>query len=98
MKNRYVGRWRIFEMEQWDQHFVDVEVPGYIVIKERRGGEFQFGLVKGIIDYRTRTQHSVRFSINDFAHSEPREPGPSSVQAMCWLKQDMPTAAWWASR
>jgi len=40
------------EMEQWDQKFIDMETEGYISFDEDDMGLFQFGLVKGQIDYR----------------------------------------------
>jgi len=52
MKNKYLGRWRIFEMELWDQDFVDLDVPGHITLENKGRGEFQFGLVQGFVDYR----------------------------------------------
>jgi hypothetical protein len=52
MKNPYVGRWRINEMEQWDKDFIDLVVPGHITIKKDGSGNFQFGAVEGNIDYR----------------------------------------------
>jgi len=27
--NQFVGKWRIVDMEVWDQEYVDMEVPGY---------------------------------------------------------------------
>lgn len=47
----YVGTWRITEMETWDQDFVDMEVEGFIRFKENGSGEFQFGLVKGFLNW-----------------------------------------------
>jgi hypothetical protein len=47
-----VGKWRIVEMEVWDQEYVDMEVPGYIRIDSDGTGRFQFGLVSGDIDGR----------------------------------------------
>ena len=52
MSNTYVGTWRIIEMEQWDQDFIDLVVPGYIAFREDHRGEFQFGAVHGDLDYR----------------------------------------------
>ena len=52
MSNQYVGTWRIIEMEQGDQDFIDLVVPGYITFREDHLGEFQFGTVHGDIDYR----------------------------------------------
>ena len=33
MRHPYVGSWRIVEMEQWDQDFIDLMVPGYIAFR-----------------------------------------------------------------
>ena len=46
----YHGTWRITEMEQWDQDYLDMEVEAFITIEENGNGEFQFGLVSGGID------------------------------------------------
>ena len=51
--NNFVGKWRITEMEQWDQDYVDLVEPGYIELNKNNQGEFVFGTVKGFIDYRT---------------------------------------------
>ncbi len=50
--NPFYGRWRIVEMETWDQDYVDMEVPGYIEFNKTGGGSFQFGLVQGAMDCR----------------------------------------------
>jgi len=47
---QFAGKWRIVEMELWDQEYVDMEVPGYICIGSGGTGQFQFGLVSGDID------------------------------------------------
>jgi len=52
MPNKYIGKWRITEMEQWDKDFIDLVVPGHIALKKNRLGSFQFGAVAGEIDYR----------------------------------------------
>jgi hypothetical protein len=41
------GTWRITEMDEWDQEFVDAEVEGYVRIGPEGLGEFQFGYVWG---------------------------------------------------
>ena len=51
-QNPYIGKWRITEMEMWDQEFIDMEVEGYFLFGEDEIGSFQFGLVRGQIDYR----------------------------------------------
>ena len=52
MHNQYMGTWRIIEMEQWDQDYIDLVVSGAISFREDNLGEFQFGTVHGNIDYR----------------------------------------------
>ena len=51
-KSQIVGRWRITSMTQWDQDFVDEEVPGYFEFRKDGRGDFQFGYVQGQIDWR----------------------------------------------
>jgi hypothetical protein len=51
MRHQYIGPWRIIEMEQWDQDYIDLVVPGYFSFREDHLGEFQFGTVHGEIDY-----------------------------------------------
>jgi hypothetical protein len=52
-RNLYIGKWRIIEMEMWDQEFIDTETEGYFLFEKGGSGSFQFGLVQGQIDYRT---------------------------------------------
>jgi hypothetical protein len=52
MRHQSLGTWRIIEMEQWDQDYIDLVVPGYIAFREDHVGKFQFGTVHGEIDYR----------------------------------------------
>jgi hypothetical protein len=52
-------------MEQWDQEFVDAEVEGFFEFKPNGTGEFQFGYVRGDIDYKEAVRDgkpSVEFS------------------------------------
>jgi len=53
--NPFVGLWRIVEMEQWDQAFIDLEGPGYIKFSKVGIGEFRFGAVRGDMDCRLTT-------------------------------------------
>ncbi|MBW1753350.1 MAG: hypothetical protein JRJ46_09650 [Deltaproteobacteria bacterium] len=52
MKNYYIEKWRIVEMEHWDKDYIDLVVPGYIRFDKGGLGEFQFGVVYGSMDYR----------------------------------------------
>ncbi|MFA6716820.1 MAG: hypothetical protein WCS27_15680 [Victivallaceae bacterium] len=62
-KNEFTGKWRITEMEQWDQDFIDAEIPGYISFHSDNMGEFQFGYVHGFMDCRySKGNKMVEFS------------------------------------
>ena len=52
MKHEYIGRWHIVEMEKWDQDFVDMVVPGYILFEDNDSGELQVGAIFGSMDCR----------------------------------------------
>ena len=51
-KATYIGKWRIIEMEMWDQDYIDLIIPGYFSFDKDDLGDFKFGSVKGQIDYR----------------------------------------------
>jgi len=55
----FAGKWRIVEMEVWDQDYVDMEVPGFIRIGSDGTGQFQFGLVSGDIDGRVEQRSNA---------------------------------------
>jgi len=46
----FTGNWHIYEMEQWDEDYFNIEVQAYIKIEIDNSGCFQFGLVNGEID------------------------------------------------
>ncbi|MGL4462621.1 MAG: hypothetical protein ACRC1K_10730 [Planctomycetia bacterium] len=45
--NPFIGRWRITEMDQWDQDYVNEEEDGYVEFTKNLGGGFHFGYVYG---------------------------------------------------
>lgn len=49
------GRWRLVEMEMWDQDFLDLVVEAHITVEDNALGYFQFGAVEGQIDCRFDT-------------------------------------------
>ena len=49
-KKNFLGKWRIAEMQTWDQDYVDAEIPGYISFDKQGMGEFHFGYVHGYMD------------------------------------------------
>ena len=71
----FTGKWRIAEMEMWDQDYVDMEAPGFIRIGPDGTGQFQFGLVFGDIDGRVEPcGNTPRF---EFSWSGQDENDPS---------------------
>lgn len=55
---RFVGKWRITEMEQWDKDYIDLVAPGYITIERDGGGSLKFGAIDADIDCRVRLEDS----------------------------------------
>ena len=49
---RFVGYWRITEMEEWDAEYLDLVVPAFIEFNREQMGQFQFGTVRGWLDCR----------------------------------------------
>ena len=49
-RNPYIGKWRIIEMEMWDQEYIDMETDGHFLFEKDDLGSFQFGLVQGHYD------------------------------------------------
>lgn len=49
-----LGKWKIIDMEQWGQDYIDLVEPGYIRFDGDDFGEFVFGTVRGYLDCRTQ--------------------------------------------
>jgi hypothetical protein len=52
-------------MSMWDEDYLNEEVEAFIEFDDKEGGSFQFGYVRGIIDYREGLrdgQPAVEFS------------------------------------
>jgi len=72
--SEFIGKWKIIEMEQWDQDYIDLVEPGYIELYKDNLGEFVFGTVKGFIDFRTKKVHGkekVEFSWEGTSEYDP---------------------------
>jgi len=72
--NRFIGNWRITEMEQWDQDYIDLEKPGYFRFHKDGMGEFVFGTVNGFIDCRydnDKDANRVEFSWDGTSEYDP---------------------------
>jgi hypothetical protein len=84
MTNTLNGRWRIVEMELWDQDFVDAEVEGFIKFNEDGMGEFQFGYVHRVIDGIYSTAGKVK-NVN-FSWQGNDEMDPASGRGTATIK------------
>ncbi|MCG9891677.1 MAG: hypothetical protein MH252_11445 [Thermosynechococcaceae cyanobacterium MS004] len=47
---KFAGTWHIYEMDQWEEEYFNMETQAFITLDELGAGEFQFGLVSGQID------------------------------------------------
>jgi hypothetical protein len=52
IKEAYVGKWDIIEMELWDKEYIDLVVPGHLTIEKDGTGFMQFGVVEVEVDCR----------------------------------------------
>lgn len=50
-KQTLLGRWRLKEMSNWDNDFMDEESPAFIEFKADGDGDFHFGYVHCGIDW-----------------------------------------------
>jgi hypothetical protein len=48
----FLGRWHIVSMTTWDVEYLHEEVQAFVEFGENQTGEFQFGYVRGIMDFR----------------------------------------------
>jgi hypothetical protein len=72
--NKFIGNWRITEMEQWDQDYIDLEKPGYVRFSKDGMGEFVFGTVNGFTDCRydnDKDANRVEFSWDGTSEYDP---------------------------
>jgi hypothetical protein len=79
------GKWRITEMDLWDQEAIDLLGPAFIEFKDR-SGQFRFIAVEGRMDCR-HGQRKGRPSI-DFTWEGNDECDPASGRGWVTLQQD----------
>jgi hypothetical protein len=48
----FTGLWHIVSMEEWDEDYFNEEVQAFIEFEENGTGHFQFGYVRGYMDWR----------------------------------------------
>lgn len=84
-KARISGKWRITEMDLWDQDAIDLLGPGFIEFKGP-GGQFRFIAVDGWMDCR-HGQRNGRLSV-DFTWDGNDECDPASGRGWVNLRKD----------
>jgi hypothetical protein len=69
-----VGRWRIVDMERWDQDAVDLVAPGFIEFEPNTTGSFGLIAVQESVDWRQAPRDGrpgVEFSWAAFDEGDP---------------------------
>jgi len=87
IKNPYLGKWRITEMEMWDQEYIDQITKGHFTFEKEGIGHFQFGLVEGDLDYRIETFNDLERL--EFSWQGQDENDPELGRGHVILKQDI---------
>lgn len=84
MKSKYVGKWRITEMELWDRDYIDLVVPGHITFKKSGQGSMQFGAADCDLD--CRVEHVGEMELLQFSFIGEDEG--DSVVGRGWARLD----------
>ncbi|MBT3379311.1 MAG: hypothetical protein HN742_43155 [Lentisphaerae bacterium] len=74
VKKRYIGDWRIAEMECWDADYIDLVGPGRMEIGRDGTGSFHFGTVDAEIDSKEGKlghQSRLEFTFEGSAEMDP---------------------------
>jgi len=48
----FAGRWRIVEMDNWDDDFLDLVEEAHLALRGAADGEIAFGALKGFLEVR----------------------------------------------
>ena len=66
----FAGRWRIVEMDVWDNDFLDLVEEAHLTLTGEADGEIAFGALKGFLD--------VRYGSRD-GRPAPSSPGKATT-------------------
>src|SRR5437870_2326965 len=61
-----IGKFRLVEMEQWDQEFIDLVEPGFIAFENNGRGEMRFGAVNLGLEWEMGEGGRIEFSFEGF--------------------------------
>ena len=83
---RFVGYWRISEMELWDADYLDLVVPAFLEFDREQMGQFQFGTVRGWLDCRFSERDGV--PVVDFSWEGENDNDPGCGRGWGALRGD----------
>ncbi len=86
MRKKYICKWRIIEMEQWDKKYINLVVPGYITFDKDGFGEFQFGTVYAFLD--CRIEKYSEFERIEFSWEGKSETDPAYGRGWAMIKEN----------
>jgi hypothetical protein len=78
--NNFNGKWKIVEMEVWDQKYIDLVEPGYIEFGNESFGSLHFGCIYADINY------SVNNSDNKAVFSFQGDDEGHVIKGKGWAK------------
>ena|SRR5438034_113933 len=61
-----IGKWRLVEMEQWGQEFIDLVEPRFIAFEKNGRGGMRFGAVNLGLDWEMGEGDRIEFSFEGF--------------------------------
>jgi hypothetical protein len=70
----FVGRWRIVEMDVWDNDFLDLVEEAHLTLTGEADGEIAFGALKGFLDVRYGSRDGAacaEFSWEGYGDNDP---------------------------
>jgi len=87
-KSLLFGRWHFVSMSTWDDDYLNEEVQAFIEFGEAQKGEFQFGLIRGVIDYREGLRDGERAVEWSWEGTEGADITPMTGRAWAKLNDD----------
>ncbi|WP_312022772.1 hypothetical protein [Bradyrhizobium sp. 2S1] len=79
----FAGRWRIVEMDVWDNDFLDLVEEAHLTFQGKSDDEIAFGALKGFLDVRYGTRDGS--ACTEFSWEGHDENDPSLTFEVCAL-------------
>ncbi|MDP2984094.1 MAG: hypothetical protein Q8O92_12285 [Candidatus Latescibacter sp.] len=68
--SKYLGKWRILEMSNWDKDFIDLVAPGHLTVKADGSGYLAFGVIEAEVDLQMEETGGTERIAFSFAGSD----------------------------